>query len=231
MIRCRTIDVSTGQLSRDRDGCTMIAFASLLPARLPTFEPGIALSAAIVSALILSSTPSQAGASEMLIDDFTDQTLVSKLGSKWRNVNDTVMGGVSSSSVTHHQSDDQSCLHLAGNVRLENNGGFVQAALDLSNDGSTLDASSFTGIRLVVMGNDEVYSVHLRTPDNVRPWQFYRADFTTGTEPQTVDIPFSVFEPYRMDVPLDVSNLVRMGFVGIGRAFQADLKICRVSLY
>ena len=209
----------------------MTTYTNLLLTRLPIFELCIAFFVVFFSTLILWSTPSHAGNSEMLIDDFTDQTLTSALGSKWRNVNDTVMGGVSRSMVAHHDADDQSCLRLTGDVRLENNGGFVQAALDLSTGGKTLDASSFTGIRLVAMGNDEVYSVHLRTPDNVRPWHSYRAEFVARTKPQTIDIPFSTFKPYRLDVPLDIKTLRRIGLVGIGRAFQADLKICRISFY
>ena len=65
-------------------------------------------------------------------------------------------------------------MQLSGDVRLENNGGFIQAALDLTSVGDTFDASAFTGIRLVARGNNEQYSVHLRTPDNVQPWQSYR---------------------------------------------------------
>ncbi|MEX0346921.1 MAG: CIA30 family protein [Rhizobiaceae bacterium] len=209
----------------------MTKYVNLRPARVPVFKFGVAIAFAMFSTLILWSKPSLASNSEMLIDDFSDQTLTSALGTKWRNVNDTVMGGVSSSSVTHHKSERHNCLHLAGDVRLENNGGFIQAALDLSVDGKLLDASAFTGIRLIALGNEETYSVHLRTPDNTRPWQSYRANFNAQAEPQTINIPFSSFKPYKTDVPLDNKNLRRIGIVGIGRAFQADLKICQISLY
>jgi hypothetical protein len=52
---------------------------------------------------------------------------------------------------------------------MENNGGVIQAALDLTRDGSTLDASSCTGSRIVVKGNEEKYGLHLRTSDITRP--------------------------------------------------------------
>ncbi len=167
----------------------------------------------------------------MLIDDFSDPKHQSQLGTSWRNFSDRVMGGVSESELSWESVDGRSCLRLTGDVRLENNGGFVQAALDLGTWGRTLDASAFTGIELEVRGNDERYSVHLRTPDNVRPWQSYRAQFSTTREWRTVKIPFADFEPYRLDKPLDLRRLRRIGLVAIGRAFTADLAVCRLALY
>ena len=89
----------------------------------------------------------------MLIDDFANSDLVSKLGTRWRGVSDQVMGGISEAAVTHDIIDGRPCLHLTGDVRLENNGGFVQASLDLSPSGGTLDSSAYAGFRLVVRGN------------------------------------------------------------------------------
>ena len=141
------------------------------------------------------------------------------------------MGGISEASVRQAIIGDRHALHLSGDVRLENNGGFIQAALDLSPTGNPLDASDFVGIRLVARGNGEVYAVHLRTPDNRRPWQSYRAQFTAGPEWKTIDLPFDMFEPYRVTSPLDTSRLRRLGLVAIGRAFEADLAVSEVSFY
>lgn len=182
--------------------------------------------------LMMVGSP-RAGATEngMLIDDFTDPKHQSRLGTSWRNFSDRVMGGVSESELSYESVDGRSCLRLTGDVRLENNGGFVQAALDLGTWGRTLDASAFTGIELEVRGNDERYSVHLRTPDNVRPWQSYRAQFIATPEWRTVKIPFADFTPYRLDKALDLSRLRRIGLVAIGRAFTADLAVCRIAFY
>ena len=119
--------------------------------------------------------------------------------------------------------DGRPSLCMTGDVRLENDGGFIQAALDLAPSGDTLDASGFSGVRIVVRGNGEKYSVHLRTPDNVRPWQSYRAHFTAGSDWKTIDLPFEAFVPYRLEAPLDKTRLRRIGLVAIGRAFYADL--------
>ncbi len=167
----------------------------------------------------------------MLIDDFNDEGLVSKLGTRWRGVSDQVMGGISEASVSHGVIDGRPCLRLTGDVRLENDGGFIQAALDLTSPGETLDASGFTGVRIIVRGNGEKYSVHLRTPDNVRPWQSYRAHFTAGPDWETIDLPFETFVPYRLEAPLDKTRLRRIGLVAIGRAFYADLAVSELAFY
>lgn len=181
--------------------------------------------------LLIWATAIQAERDTMRIDDFSRNDLVSSLGTRWRAVSDRVMGGVSQAAIVHTVVDGHSCLRLTGQVRLDNNGGFIQAALDLAPGGKTLDASGYEGIRVLVRGNAEQYSLHLRTPDAVRPWQSYRAHFRAGPAWQTIDLPFEAFTPYRLETPLDVSQLARVGLVAIGRAFSADLMIARVSLY
>lgn len=180
---------------------------------------------------MFQSATAQARSDEMLIDGFSKENLVSEIGTQWRGVSDQVMGGVSEALIVHTDDDSHSGLHLSGAVRLENNGGFIQASLDLASKGGTLDASSFTGIRLTVRGNDEIYSVHLRTTANIRPWQSYRAHFTARKHWQTIDLPFGTFAPHRLETPLDVTQLRRIGLVAIGREFYADLKVSRLSLY
>ena len=167
----------------------------------------------------------------MLIDDFSGAVLVSALSTEWRGVSDQVMGGISEALVARDTIDGRPCLRLSGDVRLENSGGFIQAALDLAPEGGTLDASGFAGVRLTVRGNGERYSAHLRTPDNVRPWQSYRAHFDAGPAWQAIDLPFAAFAPYRLAAPLDTARLRRIGLVAIGRAFRADLAVARLELY
>ena len=167
----------------------------------------------------------------MLIDDFGGEGLISRLGTRWRVVSDQVMGGISKGSVGYDIIDGRRCLRLTGDVSVENNGGFIQAALDLAPSGAILDASHYTGVRLAVQGNGEQYSVHLRTPDNTRPWQSYRAHFTAGAEWETIDVPFDAFTPHRLEAPLDLMRLRRIGLVAIGRAFHADLGVAELRLY
>jgi hypothetical protein len=168
----------------------------------------------------------------MLIDDFSRENLVSALGTAWRGVSDNVMGGISQASIAQATIAGRSCLHLTGAVSLENSGGFIQASLDLAprDNGAAkyLDGSGFSGLRLTVRGNSERYAVHLRTLDCLRPWQSYRAQFTAGPNWESLDLPFSDFFPHRIDTPLNLARLRRIGLVAIGREFLADLAICEL---
>ena len=166
----------------------------------------------------------------LLIDDRSDACLTSCLGTRWRAVSDTVMGGASQARLAVAAVAGRPCACLHGEVSLENNGGFVQASLDLAVDGY-LDASAFGGFELDVYGNGETYNLHLRTADTRIVWQSYRASFVALPQWQTLRLPFSDFQPYRIDTALNLSSLRRIGIVGIGRAFTAEVCVARVALY
>src|SRR5512134_2196623 len=140
----------------------------------------------------------------LIVDDFRRDDLISALGTPWRGFSDQVMGGISEETIALAEIDGRRALRLTGDVRLENNGGFIQAALDLAPAGQTLDASAYTGVLLIVRGNGERYGVHLRTPACVRPWQSYRAGFIAAPEWREIRLPFASFEPYRLTEPLSV---------------------------
>ena len=167
----------------------------------------------------------------MLIDDMQHPGHVSRLGTRWESVTDRVMGGLSDAALARETYQGRSCLHLRGDVRLDNNGGFVQMALDLAPLGGELDASSWTGVELVVQGNGERYGVHLRTGDLTRPWQSYRAGLVAGPAWQAVRLPFVDFVPHRTEAPLALQRLRRLGLVAIGKAFEADLRLACLSFY
>jgi hypothetical protein len=173
---------------------------------------------------------STSAADTLLIDDFVDADGPSRLGTPWRLVTDGVMGGVSAGSLSLGQIDGRRALCLQGEVRLENNGGFVQAALDLA-PGGDLDASAYTGVRLLVRGNAESYNLHLRTAEVRLPWQSYRSTFDAGPEWREIRLPFGGFEAHRIDLPLDTEHLRSLGLVAIGRAFTAELCVAEVGLY
>jgi hypothetical protein len=165
------------------------------------------------------------------LDDFRRDDLISAFGAPWRGFSDRVMGGVSRETVALAEIDGRRCLRLTGDVRLDNDGGFIQMALDLAADGAFFDASAYRDLSLQVRGNGESYGVHLRTADCVRPWQSYRARFVAEPRWREIRLPFDRFEPHRLTTPLDVRRLRRIGLVAIGRAFSADLAIARLSLY
>ncbi len=166
----------------------------------------------------------------LIIDDRTTGDYRSLMGTSWRLVTDGVMGGVSRGQLTLDNIENKACLRLRGDISLENNGGFIQAALDLTRK-TTFDASDYSGVMLEVYGNAEDYNVHLRTDDVWLPWQSYRASFPAPVGWHTVHLPFSGFTGYRISSSLDLERLERIGIVAIGRAFKADLCVAGVALY
>jgi hypothetical protein len=92
-------------------------------------------------------------------------------------------------------------------------------------------AAAAVTIELEVIGNNEEYGVHLRTDAVERPWQSYRQSFRAGASWRTIQLAFADFVPHRIDVPLDVHRLRRIGLVAIGRAFTADLAVGGVRFF
>jgi hypothetical protein len=194
-------------------------------ARWPAFLRSLA---ALLLLLPLNHTT--ADDTMILIDDRQSGDLQSTLGTQWRLITDGVMGGVSSGTLGTGQREGRNCLHLQGEVSLENNGGFIQAALELAQSG-VLDAAAYAGVELDVYGNGESYNVHFKTSRVWLPWQHYRASFMAEPGWHTVQVPFAEFEGYRIGAAFDPARLERIGIVAYGRAFMADLCIGRVALY
>ncbi len=167
----------------------------------------------------------------LIIDDFAGAGPVSALGTPWRGFSDRVMGGISQETLKRTEIDGRRCLRLTGDVRLENNGGFIQMALDLSSDGAAFDAAAYTGVAITAYGNGETYGLHLRTPDCLRPWQSYRAPFVAEPRWRDVRLPFDRFAPHRVAARLELRRLRRLGLVAIGGGFHADLAIGRIGFY
>lgn len=191
---------------------------------------GQALFRAAPLALLAWSLAVSARQFPLVLDDRSSGSLNAGNGATWRVVTDTVMGGVSDGRLRAVEIDGRACLRLSGEVSLLNNGGFVQAALDLD-AGGPLDARDYAGVEIDVFGNGEVYNLHLRTSDTRIVWQSYRAGFTTEPHWQTLRLPFAAFEPHRIDNPLDTARLRRIGLVAIGRDMRADVCLARLSLY
>ena len=80
-------------------------------------------------------------------------------------------------------------------------------------------------------GNGERYDIRLRTTDVTRPQQSYRQEFVASNGWQTIRLPFADFVPHRIETPLDLTRLKRIGLVAIGREFTADLAVARIGFY
>ena len=166
-----------------------------------------------------------------IIDDIRQDAPFATIGNGWVLVSDRVMGGVSDGTMSREHIAGRDAICMRGGVSLENNGGFLQIALDLGDAGREVDASAWDGIRLDVLGNDQTYNLHLRTADIKRPWESYRQSFDAPPTWTSVFLPFAGFKPHRLDRPLRPSRLRRMGVVAIGREFEADIAIADIRFY
>ncbi len=107
----------------------------------------------------------------------------------WGNLDDVVMGGVSSSSFILLE---KSAL-FAGNVSTANSGGFV--SLRTRNFEPPLDLSAFTSISLQVKGDGQRYKFFLRDSTG---WDSLAHSFAFDTVKDawlTITIPFCQFTP------------------------------------
>ena len=166
----------------------------------------------------------------LVIDDRSNNDVTSNLGTKWQLVTDGVMGGLSQGQLTLDEYKGKNCLRMRGDVTTENNGGFVQIALSLSEQ-DVFDATAYSGVEIEVAGNNELYNIHFRTADLWFPWQSYRCSFSAESDWQTYRIPFSELEKYKTFNKFSQDKIKRIGLVAIGRDFQADLCLAAIGFY
>ena len=166
---------------------------------------------------------------EFVIDCLDRPFPNASIGTRWQFLTDGVMGGVSRGNLRRTEIAGRPCNVMEGDVSLENNGGFIQMALDLAPDGHLLDAKNFSAIQIEVYGNDASYGLHLRTSELDAPWQSYRQGFEAKPRWQSITLPFEGFVPHRTAKPLNLAKLRRLGFVAIGRAFHAELAMARLT--
>ena len=104
----------------------------------------------------------------------------------WRVVNDTVMGGVSSSQVAVDES-----LVFTGELSLESNGGFVS----VRSRGVDPGLAQSEGLRVTLRGDGRTYDFTLERRDvRLRAGSYRMKVETTGTD-QVVELPFANFRP------------------------------------
>ena len=127
---------------------------------------------------------------------------------KWNIVNDTVMGGRSSS----RWSDKSSTLSFEGFLSLENNGGFASIRHDLNN----INLSGTEGIFIKVKGDGRKYQFRIRS--QASRWANYSQEFKTKKDiVQTFYLPYKDFKPsWRGRSVRNVPTLTGKDVRGIG---------------
>jgi len=165
-----------------------------------------------------------------LVDDRSTGTPAASGGGCWRFVADTVMGGVSTGTMSVETVDGRPALRLRGQVSQANGGGFIQIALDLP----ARPASPWRAIELDVTGDGGRYGLHLRTTGMTRPWQSLRASFEAPPWWQTLTLPIEAFVPRTGFEPvcilLDGERVALAPNVSLVVADRARLKFTTVQL-
>lgn len=141
-----------------------------------------------VAALFLSVHSLAKAESNMRVEDFNT---VEALG--WRTINDTVMGGRSTSSVSVKDGK----LHFTGYLNT-NGGGFTSSRTAPQ----TWNLDEMTHVRVRVMGDGRTYQIRLHP--NQRGIA-YKYPFKTEADVwQTIDAPIAAFQATRRGTELDL---------------------------
>jgi Complex I intermediate-associated protein 30 (CIA30) len=150
-----------------------------------------------------TSSPTESVEPTVLVD-FPDADSVAG----WSVQNDTVMGGVSNSRT--EWADGQ--MIFAGDLSLDNNGGFCSLRSAVSADLGSLAAGS-TALTLTATGDDQTYVVQVRTN---RDLFIQRLEIAAGGE-ETYVLPFADFTAtdFMLDevvpiAPLDPADIIQI---------------------
>lgn len=148
--------------------------------------------------------------------------------SGWSNVNDTVMGGISTSSAVW----ESGALVFAGAVSLANNGGFTSLVSPVSGDVGAAMAGAGE-IVIAGQGDGRSYVLQLRSDATGRRWT---QSFTPPTTPGEVVLALSAFEAsdFRLNpigsAPVDVLSLDGMTFYSVdGQEGPFRLELSRIA--
>jgi hypothetical protein len=115
----------------------------------------------------------------------------------WNTVNDTVMGGKSSSKM---KLDQEGNGVFEGQVSLKNNGGFSSARLNLDKK----QINNCTKIGLKLKGDGKKYQFRIKA--NSSDYYSYTASFNTSGNWEYIEIPISNMTPTYRGRQLDKSN-------------------------
>lgn len=155
---------------------------------------------------------------------------VSELGTRWRLGSNRNGFDASDVRLSVERVESELCYRLHGRVGSTRRVGPPQMTLDLSRPGYVLDATGFRSLRVRVRGNGEAYAIHLRTGENVAPWDHYVASFVAPSEWVDIDLPFASFERARRVGQVDASRLLRLAVVAADGDDHPDLCVSAIGL-
>ena len=175
-------------------------------------------------------------ADKMIVDDMKNQSgtpdeeFCESGNAKWCFVTDKVMGGISEGSLEFIKESDTYFYRMTGDLSLENNGGFIQFRTKIENHPK---GKSFRGVRLRVRGNNNEYTVHIRTKYLFLPWQYYESAFQATEKWTTIELPFKSFKKSNFYQPKSIlgQNVKSVGLVAGFDDFKSDVCLAEIGFY
>ena len=148
----------------------------------------------------------------------------------WSFFTDGVMGGLSQGKAIISSDDGIPCYKMTGDVTTENNGGFIQIRTNLR---PSIEVKKYEGIYLKVKGNNQKYSVHVRTPLSIAPWQYYSYSFYLEKKWIEIKAPFNKFKRSNQYQPKNLSEqkIKTLGLVAGFNDFYADICLAEIGFY
>tara|TARA_B100000131_G_C18003085_1_gene567307 strand:- start:210 stop:788 length:579 start_codon:yes stop_codon:yes gene_type:complete len=179
--------------------------------------------------LIIFSSSNILSNETMILDDLTNPGKTSQK-QNWAFFTDGVMGGLSQGKAIVSNIDGVDCYHMTGNVTTENNGGFIQIRNQLR---PVISTKKYEGIYFKVLGNNEKYSIHIRTALTMAPWQYYKYTFKTSNVWNEIRAPFNEFKKSNAYQPSSLigQNIRSIGLVAGFKDFQADICLSEIGFY
>lgn len=178
----------------------------------------------LLATLLLTGWSVSAQSEDRMFEDFQDTP-----ATRWEFIADTVMGGVSTGSVSFEKEGQTSFARMTGSVSTENRGGFIQFRRLLD----TPPPDGTTGIRIVVRGNNQKYFLHLRTKGTLLPWQYYQSEFDTTGGWTEFRLPLSSFKAsgrLLRSTPA-ARSLTSIGVVAYGRDHDAEIDVREINFF
>ena len=127
----------------------------------------------------------------------------------WYAINDDVMGGLSSGSMTVTGKR----LHFHGELSLQNSGGFASVRRLVSED-----LAHCLGVRLTIQGDGRRYQLRLKQDRNL-DGVAWRHEFSTDGSVQVIELKFPDFEPVirgrlvKNAGTIDPAHIKQLGFL------------------
>ena len=168
--------------------------------------------------------------SKNMILDQLKNTKLTNQSQNWNFITDQVMGGESTGKFIVDKVDGVICYRMTGYVSTKNNGGFIQIRTNLN---PNIDANNYEGIYLKVKGNNQNYSVHVRTPLGMAPWQYYSYSFYLEENWIEIKAPFNEFKRSSFYQPKNLSEqqITTIGLVAGFNDFYADICLSEIGFY